>query len=233
MRRAKRIALGVGPAWITSELYTIEAKVEKPVDLKVMRGPMLQTILEDRFKLKVRRESRDIPLLALTVAKGGPKMQPHQEGSCDPLPGVVLAGAGPRAMPPELPPPGKVFCGFVRTPGPETRPLSTRRHQTENGSGLTIEGFINEFMIRFVETTNIPVVDKTGITGKFDFRFEYAFSPEEIKRLVQRTGRLESDFDTSPTLYEALEDQLGLKVEKTKGPWPHLVIDHVERPSPN
>ena len=47
-----------------------------------MRGPMLQTILEDRFKLKLGRENRDIPLFALTVAKGGPKLKPHQEGSC-------------------------------------------------------------------------------------------------------------------------------------------------------
>jgi uncharacterized protein (TIGR03435 family) len=233
----------VGPAWIVSELYTIEAKAEKPVDLKVMRGPMLQTILEERFMLKLRRESRDIPLLVLTVAKGGPKMQPHQEGSC-----VVLERAGPRAMPPAIPPnpgEGKVFCGainaeiggfftgFLRVPMPGLRPPSTPRLQAVDVKGLTVEEFIKGLLYAVIYSTNTPVVDKTGLTGKFDFRVEYGFKPQEIRQHAQRTGRLESDFDTSPTVFEALEDQLGLKLVETKGPWPHFVIDQVERPSPN
>lgn len=226
----------VGPASIVSELYTIEAKAEKPVGRDMMRGPMLQTILEDRFKLKLHRENRNIPLLVLTVAKGTPKMQQHQEGSC-----VVLE---PAAVTPALPP-GKVFCGavnaaiggfltgFNRVPMPGVRPPSTPRRQAVDVKGLTVEEFIQGLMYPVITSTNIPVVDKTGMTGKFDFRVEYGFSPQEIKFQVQRTGRPESDFDTSPTVYEALQDQLGLKLEETKGPWPHLVIDHVERPSPN
>ena len=235
----------IGPPWIGSEhdageRYTIEAKAEKPVDRQVMRGPMLQTILEDRFKLKLRRENRDISLLVLTVAKGGPNMQPHQEGSC-----VVLDLAGPPRDVSQVPPPGKVFCGainaeiggffsgFTRVPMPGLRPPSIPRRQAVDVKGLTVEEFLRGLMFMVVASTNTPVVDKTGITGKFDFRVEYGFSPQEIKQLAQRTGRLESDFDTSPTVFEALEAQLGLKLTETKGPWPHLVIDSVERPAPN
>jgi uncharacterized protein (TIGR03435 family) len=234
----------IGPPWIGSEhdaaeRFTIEAKAEKPVDLKVMRGPMLQTLLEERFKLKLRRENRDIPVLALTVAKGGPKMQPHQEGSC-----VVLDLELPPALP-QTPPPGKVFCGainaeigglftgFLRVPMPGLRPPSTPRRQAVDVKGLTVEEFLRGLLYTVIASTNTPVVDKTGITGKFDFRVEYGFKPQEIKQHAQRTGRLESDFDTSPTVFEALEDQLGLKLVETKGPWPHFVVDHVERPSPN
>jgi uncharacterized protein (TIGR03435 family) len=236
----------IGPPQMNSERYTIEAKAEKPVGLQMMRGPMLQTILEDRFKLKLRRENRDIPLLELTVAKGGAKMQPHQEGSC-----VLLDVAGLDAAPPTSPeqipqpPPGKVFCGavngeiggwgtdFVSVPMPGIRPPSTPRRQAVDVKGLTVEQFIHRLMALVISSTKTPVVDKTGITGKFDFRVEYGFSPQGIKRQAQITGRLESDFDTSPTVFEALEDQVGLKLVETKGPWPHLVIDHVERPSPN
>jgi uncharacterized protein (TIGR03435 family) len=227
----------VGPAWIESELYTIEAKAERPVDRDVMSGPMLQTILEDRFKLKLRRENRDIPVIALTVAKGGPKLQPHQEGSCVDLNEESFVGRPRGERNAALA--GKPPCGVVQSVG-LGRPPSPQRRKTDEVKGLTVEEFIRGLMGRSSETYQTPVVDKTGLTGKFDFKFEYGWSPEEIKSLVQGTsrgfpgqGRLESDFDTSPTLYEALEDQLGLKLEKTKGPWPHLVIEHIERPSPN
>jgi uncharacterized protein (TIGR03435 family) len=235
-----------GPAWMgPNALYTIEAKAEKPVDRDVMRGPMLQTILEDRFKLKLRRESRDIPMHVLTVAKGGPKLKPHQEGSCAPVRmgvGHSLADAGQSLAEVRDMMAGRPACGFVNLGfgGPPAVLPPPARHKTQEVRGLTVEEFIHGLMLGFVQQTETPVVDKTGIKGKFDFKLEYAFTPEEIRQRTQGgrgdprdANRSESDFDTGPTLYEALEDQLGLKLEKTKGPWPHFVIEHVERPSPN
>jgi uncharacterized protein (TIGR03435 family) len=65
-----------GPAWIHSDRFDIEAKAEGNASDEMMAGPMLQTLLEDRFKLKVHREVRERPVYALTVAKGGLKLQP-------------------------------------------------------------------------------------------------------------------------------------------------------------
>src|SRR5271170_7818372 len=73
-----------GPSWIDSERYQIQAKADGPAGKDVMTGPMLQALLEDRFQLKVHRETREVPLYALTVAKSGLKLQPADGGSCTP-----------------------------------------------------------------------------------------------------------------------------------------------------
>ncbi len=78
-----------GPAWLKSDRYEIVAKAAGDTSQDTMNGPMLQALLEDRFKLKVHRETREIPVYALTVAKAGPephplgpKLHPFKEGSC-------------------------------------------------------------------------------------------------------------------------------------------------------
>ena len=60
-----------GPAWINTELYQIAAKAERATDLGVTAGPMMQALLEERFKLKIHRETREVPVYALVVSKGG------------------------------------------------------------------------------------------------------------------------------------------------------------------
>jgi uncharacterized protein (TIGR03435 family) len=193
-----------GPGWIDSESFTIEAKAEGPADIGMMRGPMLQAILEDRFKLRFRREVRQVPVLALTVAKGGPKMKPHQEGSCTPY------GQGQRGVPP----PGTVFCKNVG------------RGNGYEAEGLSVEQFSRSYlMVGIMYQEGRPIIDKTGLTGKFDFKVER-------KDIAQNAERPDRAFDAA-ALILAIEDQLGLKLEKTQGPWEHFVIDHVERPSPN
>jgi bla regulator protein BlaR1 len=89
-----------GPGWVDSDRYQITAKAEGAPGQSMMRGPMLQALLEDRFKLKLRRDTREVPVYSLTVAKNGPKLQPFQEGSC-----VVLDFS----KPPALPGPGEKF----------------------------------------------------------------------------------------------------------------------------
>jgi uncharacterized protein (TIGR03435 family) len=205
--------------WTASERYTIEAKADKPADRDTMRGAMLQTILEDRFKLKIRRETREVPVLALIVAKGGPKMPSHQEGSC--VHRVPGEGFG------ATPPPGGRFCERVGGATP------TSTENTITAEGLTVEEFMKAFLYPIGYQEGKPLIDKTGLTSKYDFRVHFAFPAQQIKDFAARTGRPESDFPTGPTFVEALEDQLGLKLESTKGPWERLVIDHVERPSPN
>jgi uncharacterized protein (TIGR03435 family) len=92
-----------GPDWVDSTQYRISAKTEQAVDTRVMNGPMLRALLEERFHLKLRRETRDVPVYALTVAKSGLKLRPSDGASCVPLPAD-----------PSLPMGAKPWCGLPR-----------------------------------------------------------------------------------------------------------------------
>jgi bla regulator protein BlaR1 len=200
-----------GPAWITSARYQINAKAEGDPGDAIMRGPMLQSLLEDRFKLKVRRETREVPVYALTVAKGGPKLQPFEEGSC-----------APRELPSSLP-----FCG-------PNRFMRKGQMLTQELHGISLA----DFSQMLDGTLDRPVIDKTGIPGKFDFHWE--FVPEEA--IMPHSTGIGLDADAapvppnpaeSPSIFTAIQAQLGLKLESGKGRANFLVIDRVERPSEN
>jgi uncharacterized protein (TIGR03435 family) len=197
-----------GPAWINSESYEINARAEASVSLEMMNGPMLQSLLEDRFKLKIRSETREVPVYALTVAKSGPKLQPFKEGSCTPVDRTQFVPFHP-------PTPDQVLANCHatgRNSGPNLR---------VEAQGMSIADFAKIFLDS--HTVDRPVIDKTGITGLFDFHLEYA--PDR--------GAPSDDPATGPSIFTALQEQLGLKLEPSKGPQEFLVIDSVERPSEN
>jgi uncharacterized protein (TIGR03435 family) len=74
-----------GPSWIDSERYTIKAEAAGRENRAMMNGPMLQALLEDRFKLKLHRQTRQVPVFALTITKSGARLKPFQEGTCVPI----------------------------------------------------------------------------------------------------------------------------------------------------
>jgi uncharacterized protein (TIGR03435 family) len=225
-----------GPSWIDSERerYRIDAKADGPVGRAVMEGPMLQALLEDRFKLKVHRETRETPLYALTVANGGLKLKRAGDLSCTepdaggpekdgkpfvPLGCIKLQRAEegdctPRDLtqfpPPPRQPGDKPPCGVLRG-------LVGAHRVTTDLLGATMEQ-----IARTLGASGRPVVDKTGLTDKFDFHIEFA--PDDAEP--------SDDADAPPSIVAALQ-QLGLKLEPAKGPREFLVIDHVERPSEN
>jgi len=222
-----------GPAWINSERYAINAKAEGTPSGSTMRGPMLQALLQDRFQLKAHVESRDVPGYALTVAKGGPKLTPHQEGNCVDI-GLVkpLTTAPPPHTPGERP----VICGashFGKGTGPNV---------TLEVPGVSLDYFARTFL--GIAFWGRPVINKTGITGLFDIHLE--FSPDESTPGPPGNGlgpRAAANPDggppagdsipAGPSIFVALQKQLGLKLEPIKGPRESLVIDRVERPSEN
>ena len=207
-----RVPVEGGPAWINSVRYQIDAKADGARGQGMMRGPMLQTLLEDRFKLKMHHESREVPVYALTVAKGGLKLHSFQEGSCIPRDFTVLEQFPPQPFP-ELPP-GQKYCGIGGT---------------EKGANVTLDATamsIDNFIKYSLPGLDRPVVNKTGITGLFDFHLEFA--PDQ----VQGTGDTPAEV-AGPSIFTALERQLGLKPELAKAPGDFLIIDHVERPSAN
>jgi uncharacterized protein (TIGR03435 family) len=96
--------------------------------------------------------------------------------------------------------------------------------------GATIEQFLEMFLN---EVEGEQVIDRTGLTGKFDIHLEFAMNEQRRERYAEVTGIPPSELPTSPSVFTALQEQLGLKLEPTKAPVEHLVIDRVERPSPN
>jgi bla regulator protein blaR1 len=96
-----------GPKWIRSEMFAIDAKAESHPSVAMMQGPMLQALLEDRFKLKIHLETRQGPVYELTAPKGGSKLKPFQEGSCFPMPKTVPFPALP---------PGQAYCQLLVSP---------------------------------------------------------------------------------------------------------------------
>jgi bla regulator protein BlaR1 len=140
------------PAWAGSDRYTIEAEADGTPEEAVIRGPMLQALLEDRFKLKIHSESRELPVYELTAANGGPKLKPAQKGSC--IPWDQRDTATPRPAP-EQRTAANMPCGlFIRS---------------QRNAGLDVNGTTIAHLCQNLSAVlDRDVVDKTGIEGLFD-----------------------------------------------------------------
>jgi bla regulator protein blaR1 len=197
------------PAWLNSDTYEIEAKAEGNPSYLVMAGPMFQALLEDRLKLKVHWETKQVPVYEMTVAKGGPKLQPVKDENC-----LRLDPTKPPVEPPaagEAPPKGCEDLRFGKG--------------TLDVAGLSVSRFA-EFLGRNIVVR--PVIDKTGLEGYFKFQLQFAF--DEATPMLRRFADGEV---TGPSIFTAVQEQLGLKLEPATGPHDFLVIDSVERPSEN
>jgi uncharacterized protein (TIGR03435 family) len=218
------------PAWISSDLYTVDAKAEGAPGQPAMLGPMMQSLLEDRFHLKLHHETRSGPAYELTVGKGGSRLK-NNDGTCSV---DVPPAAAPRDPATGRPVPG-FSSGHVSPPSQPGVPcrlmlnLKNGPNQLFISSGTTIDGFCS-FLSR---VTGHTVVDRTELTGKFDIRLEYL--PEQATSgpaaVDQPDGT--ADIQPGPSLFAAIEQQLGLKLLPVKGNRQVIVIDHIEKPSRN
>lgn len=198
-----------GPSWIYSDRYTIEGTTTSGQANAMMQGPMLQAILEDRFKVKVHSETREVPVYNVTVAPGGHKLRPFKQGTCVP---INLDREEP--VPPRLPD-GQRYCDSFVTPKGATLSIHAE------GSS------VGEFVTLFLSTLSLAerrVVDHTGITGLFDIELE--FTPP-------RSADDPAGNQAGVSIFTALREQLGLRLESARGRGEFLVIDRVERPTEN
>jgi uncharacterized protein (TIGR03435 family) len=200
-----------GPAWIYTERYDIEAKPGSNTDPNEI-WLMWQTLLADRFKLRLHRETRELPIYDLTAATSGPKLPAAKEAGCVFFP----PGTPPRYIA------GKVDCGYVSGPfsGYEAGPLHIK------GSKVHIADLVREL----ASVLDRPVLDRTGFAGEFDL--DLSFTPDEALKGFPPGFGGPSD-PILPNIFAALEEQLGLKLVPAKGPVEVLVIDHAERPTAN
>jgi uncharacterized protein (TIGR03435 family) len=184
-----------GPGWMDTDRFDMHAKAEKPSNAEELHI-MLQNLLAERFQLQLHRTTKELPIYALTVDKGGPKMEPHEAKSAgDPW----IDQAQEQFLHMKM---TATFCPM------------------------------DYFAWRLGQLLDRPVVDQTNLQGGYDFKLSYTREPPPgMQEGAQLNGQ---PIDTSgPSLVEAIRDQLGLKLEKKKGPVEILAIDHVEKPGEN
>jgi uncharacterized protein (TIGR03435 family) len=194
-----------GPEWIQSERFDVVAAVpEGAQSADISR--MLRTLLEQRFHLVVRAERRELPIYELRLARADGKLGPRLAPSTLDC-AALLAGRGNAApLPPQ--PDGRPTC----------RVSAFGQHFRGGGSSIAmLAGVLRQQVLR-------PVEDRTGLTGLFDFDLD-DFSPEG------RDLGAPSAAGGPPSIFTALQEQLGLKLESTRAPVEVFVIDKVERPT--
>lgn len=208
----------LGPAWIDSEKYDIVANVP-PGATKEQFQNMLQNLLVERFRLVLRHEARILQVYELVIAKNGPKLK---ESVDTPSPDPSSAGPPPKVERdangmvkrdadgfPKLPP-GRPL--FIRSFGPGRVNHWAAQQQT-------IPMFAQQLSLGNLAAGR-QVIDKTGLTGKYDFRLVY-------RRALP--GALTDDDMAAPLLEDALEQQLGLKLVNVKTPFDFVIVDRGEK----
>jgi uncharacterized protein (TIGR03435 family) len=192
------------PDWANSERYTIEAKAQGNPGQPMMNGPMMQALLEERFRLKVHAETREGKIYILSVGKDGPKMDRLQPGGCTPA--DFLSYPRPaNPCPSNSPKPGNLGLDAWTTMDSLAENLNF--DTAIRGSGL-----------------DYPVINQTGLTGAYHVQLEYSKRDAPAPQAT--------DAIPAPSVFTAIQ-KLGLKLEAGTGPRQYLVFTHAERPPEN
>jgi uncharacterized protein (TIGR03435 family) len=207
------------PDWIATERFDIVAKMAedtnsaqgaaRPGDTRLMLRPLLA----ERFRLEVHHEQRELPIYALVVAnKGGQLGASLRRSGID---CVALAATAPTA--PQPPNADRPTCGMRLGPGLLT------------AGAIPLSQFTNA-LAPFLERI---VINRTELVGNFDI--DLSWTPEQVSQGTPAPGAppLPAIDPSGPSIFTAIQEQLGLKLESTKGPVDVLVIDHVEQPTPD
>ena len=225
------------PAWVTQSRYDIEARAPGAATKDQMRL-MMQSLLADRFKLAVHRETRQAPVFAITLDKPGtlgPQLRPHPASdTCATTVYPKAAEAGADAANNRAPAsatdtnknqPLPIPCGMIaRLP-----PSAPARHRI-GGRNVTLTMLAESLPAQTgLATFPKPVIDRTGLSGTFDFSLEWTQAVgDDIAVGPNAQGE-----EPGPPIAQAIKQQLGLRLESSKGPVELLVIDHVEQPAAN
>jgi uncharacterized protein (TIGR03435 family) len=214
---AQHELLSGGPGWVKSELFTVQATIPagspaytRP-QLMEGRAPklelMIRSMLIERFKLAAHRETRDVSVFALTLAKKGPKLTPVEQGSCDPaLPPFPVGGQTAGQKPPCM----------------QGINVNQKSHFHVFGNAISL----NVFCQLLSGGLDRPVIDRTGISGFFDIQLEAA-----VDGTIFQNFPLKAD-EPAASVFTAIQEQLGLKLDSVKEPVEAIVIDSAEKPQP-
>jgi uncharacterized protein (TIGR03435 family) len=214
--RVQPYQISGGPPWLDTIHYDVTAKPEaKPQQAEIPL--MLQALLEDRFQLALHRETKELPVYALVVArkdgKLGPSLTESKEGGCTQF--------DPSKPPPPIKPgerPALGCGGMMMGPGRLT------------AVGIPVANVVPG-LSRLLGRT---VVDKTGLTGKFDINLEWSPDDPAVQMPLPPGAPPPAPAGNGgPSIFTAFQEQLGLKLDSQKGPVEILVIERAEKPSEN
>jgi uncharacterized protein (TIGR03435 family) len=201
-----------GPDWFDSDRFDIVAKAANDAPPAQMIQ-MVRTLLAERFGLAVHTETRELPVYALVMARAdgrrGPQLRPAAVDCA-----ALLAARGRGAPPTPAQPGDRPVCGMRTVPG----------RMVAGGYAL---GDVARNLAPFAGRT---VVDKTGLTGTFDL--DLTWTPDQIPQAPLTPGAPPIDAN-GPSIFTALQEQLGLKLDSQRGPVEVLVIDRAEKPRPD
>ena len=239
-----------GPDWLASTRYDLVAKL--PAGAPRTQVPeMLQTLLAERFKVTIHKETKELPMYALVVGKNGPKMK-ESEVAPPPSDGAGPGGPSGYGAPPQGAgrggPMGDAAGGGVRVgkdgmpqfaPGAARGPMMMMNGRGHLSAKMMNMSSLVDMLARQLDR---PVVDQTGLKGSYDFDLDY--TPDEGQRPMgipgvapqppPGGGEAHAPTASSPeangvSLFTALQSQLGLKLDTRKGPVELIVVDRVEK----
>jgi len=192
------------PDWVGTERYDIRAKAPDGVDVFPNMAPLLRSLLKERFSFQGRIEQRDMPVYDLLVARGDRRLGPKiSQASLD-------CGARTTGAPAPKGPSGEELCGITQGPG-----------------RITVRGYsLPRFGQSLVSQVQRMVVDKTGLTGPWNL--EVLYTPDQP---VALNGAIVPPNPDAPSLFTAIQEQLGLRLESSRGSVEVLVVDRLERPT--
>ena len=209
--------IGAG-GWMTSEKFDIEARLEDaefsllaamPMEQKIDQiRLMVQSLLRERFALSLDESTRQSTFFLLVQAKGGSRLRPSLMAPLDP--------------------------DGIKVPHPVTGPTLLRKGPGKIEAAGVSMALLSDTLARMPElggeggfTIGDLVVDKTGFTGSYDWSLNWT------PLVLSQSGDEGVQNNGAPALFTAVQEQLGLKLGKTKGPVEVLVITHVEKPTAN
>lgn len=206
-----------GPDWLSSTRFDIVAKVP-PGATEQQLNQMLRNLLAERFNLTIHHETKEMAVYELSVDKSGLKLKESDLSAPPPVndrPGQPLVVGRPDQQGfPQIPPGmkltlGKITNGIMRWTG---------RQVILSELGTLLTGELQR-----------PVLDKTGLTGKYDLALAYSLDGLRARGPAAALTATSGDPSGGPTLFKAVQDQLGLKLESAKDPIDILVIDHIDK----
>ena len=206
------------PAWTDQDRFDIAARAPADTPDDQLR-PMLRTLLADRFRLVVRAETREQPVYALVVernARLGPNLNLSTECDADWRSPGGGASSGAR--------------GGVAAVASGRRPCTVISGRDGRGAYVTggaraISALVDALqLLEFQGLIDRPVIDRTGLTGTYDFDLRFAPAPYGAERAV--------DLDM-PSVFTAIQEQLGLRLEPARGPIEFFAVERIERPTPD
>jgi uncharacterized protein (TIGR03435 family) len=200
-----------GPEWINTDRFDIVARPPDGVP-QAQLIEMVKSLLADRFRLRVHMESRSLPIYALVMARPDGRLGPQLSRAA--VDCAALQAARARGESPVIPPPAgnRPACGMNTNPG-----------------RVVAGGYEMKDVARnLAPMTGRLVVDRTGLTGAYDL--ELSFTPDQLPAAAPGSSAPVID-PNGPSLFTALQEQLGLKLAATTGPVDVLVIDRAEKPT--